>query len=176
MLPLSLPWAKRRFAISAALERPLRRISPRTIDRRLQARKRQARRRLYGRTKPGTLLKHHIPIRTEHWNVTTPGFTEVDLVSNSQQLGRWRISPVPQSHRSPYRLPVKSLKNLTQEGIVTPFKFLPGPPGHSAGRSPEQPIVIPVTGPWGEAGAQRTVRGEGRPGAVAAVGETIDPL
>jgi hypothetical protein len=86
LLPLWLPWARRRFAIPPPLERQLRRISPRTIDRRLQARKRHIRRRLYGRTKPGTLLKHHIPIRTQHWNVTTPGFTEVDLVSHS---GNW---------------------------------------------------------------------------------------
>jgi hypothetical protein len=86
LLPLWLPWARRRFAFPRSLERRLRTISPRTIDRRLQARKRQVRRRLYGRTKPGTLLKHHIPIRTQHWNVTTPGFTEVDLVSHS---GNW---------------------------------------------------------------------------------------
>jgi len=83
MLPLWLPWARRRTAIPPAVDRQLRKISPRTIDRRLQARKRQVRRRLYGRTKPGTLLKHHIPVRTEHWDVTTPGFTEVDLVSHS---------------------------------------------------------------------------------------------
>ncbi|HLW59187.1 MAG TPA: hypothetical protein VKV57_04590, partial [bacterium] len=83
LLPLWLPWARRHFAIPPALDRRLRRISPSTIDRRLQARKRQARRRLYGRTKPGTLLKHHIPLRTEHWPVTTPGFTEVDLVAHS---------------------------------------------------------------------------------------------
>ena len=38
---------------------------------------------MYGRTKPGTLLKHHIPIKTDHWDVTEPGFTEVDLVSHS---------------------------------------------------------------------------------------------
>ena len=36
-------------------------------------------RRMDGRTKPGTLLKHHIPIKTDHWDVTEPGFTEVDL-------------------------------------------------------------------------------------------------
>ncbi len=86
LLPLWLPWARRHFAIPSDLERRLRRISPRTIDRRLQDRKRHIRRRLYGRTKPGTLLKHHIPIRTQHWHVTTPGFTEVDLVSHS---GNW---------------------------------------------------------------------------------------
>ena len=31
----------------------------------------------------GTLLKHHIPVQTERWNVTPPGFTEIDLVSHS---------------------------------------------------------------------------------------------
>jgi len=86
ILPLWLPWARRRFAIPPVLERRLRTISPSTIDRRLQPRKRSVRHRLYGRTKPGTLLKHHIPIRTQHWDVTTPGFTEVDLVSHS---GNW---------------------------------------------------------------------------------------
>jgi hypothetical protein len=83
MLPLWLPWLRQRMTLSAELERQLQAISPRQIDRRLQSRKRVLRRRLYGRTKPGTLLKHHIPIKTDHWNVTRPGFTEIDLVSHS---------------------------------------------------------------------------------------------
>ena len=83
LLPLWLPWLRQRLALSAETERQLLAISPRQIDRRLRARKRILRRRLYGRTKPGTLLKHHIPIKTDHWNVTTPGFTEIDLVSHS---------------------------------------------------------------------------------------------
>ena len=83
MLPLWLPWAKRRFAIPPKVERQILAISPRTMDRRLQAKKTRVRRRLYGRTKPGTLLKHHIPIKTDRWNVTTPGFAETDLVSHS---------------------------------------------------------------------------------------------
>jgi hypothetical protein len=86
LLPLWLPWARRHVSISPTIAQQLREMSPRTMDRRLQARKRKIRRRLYGRTKPGTLLKHHIPVRTEHWDVTTPGFTEVDLVSHS---GNW---------------------------------------------------------------------------------------
>ena len=49
----------------------------------MKPKKVQLKKRIYGRTKPGTLLKHHIPIRTDHWDVTTPGFTEVDLVSHS---------------------------------------------------------------------------------------------
>jgi len=83
LLPLWVPWARRHFAIPQAVLRALPKMSPSTIDRRLRSRKRQVCRRLYGRTKPGTLLKSHIPIRTEHWDVTTPGFIEVDLVSHS---------------------------------------------------------------------------------------------
>jgi len=83
LLPLWLPWLRQRLSLTADIERQLLAISPRQIDRRLQSRKRVLRRRIYGRTKPGTLLKHHIPIKTAHWNVTRPGFTEIDLVSHS---------------------------------------------------------------------------------------------
>ena len=83
LLPLWLPWAIKRLAISAQVQNQLLSISPATIDRRLKAKKRQLKTRLYGRTKPGTLLKHHIPIKTDSWDVKTPGFTETDLVSHS---------------------------------------------------------------------------------------------
>jgi hypothetical protein len=83
LLPAWLPWARKRLHVTPPIEEALRRISPRQIDRRLQASKRQIAKRLYGRTKPGTLLKHHIPVQTARWNVTMPGFTEIDLVSHS---------------------------------------------------------------------------------------------
>jgi len=78
--PLWRPWIRQRYELSAPNERQLLRISPRQMDRRLRPLKTHLRRRLYGRTKPGTLLKHHIPIKTDHWDVSSPGFTEVDLV------------------------------------------------------------------------------------------------
>jgi hypothetical protein len=83
LLPTWLPWARRRFRLTPAVERQLLRISPRQMDRRLKPRKHLLKKRLYGRTKPGTLLKHHIPLRTDRWNVSAPGFTEVDLVAHS---------------------------------------------------------------------------------------------
>jgi len=83
LLPLWLPWIRRHHVLSRDAEQQLLRISPRQIDRRLRPRKNQLRHRLYGRTKPGTLLKHHIPIKTDHWDVSSPGFTEIDLVSHS---------------------------------------------------------------------------------------------
>jgi len=79
LLPL---WIRQRFALSPALEQQLLRISPRTIGRRLQEKKQGIRKRLYGHTKPGTLLKHHIPLKTDAGDVPVPGFTEADLVSH----------------------------------------------------------------------------------------------
>jgi len=83
LLPLWLPWAIKRYVISQQTQTDLRTISAATMDRRLAPKKLKLKKRLYGRTKPGTLLKHHIPIKTDSWNVTTPGFTETDLVSHS---------------------------------------------------------------------------------------------
>ena len=83
LLPTWLPWARRRLAVSPATEAGLRRISARQMDRVLAPHKRTIRRRQDGRTKPGTLLKHHIPLRTDRWTVTVPGFTEIDLVAHS---------------------------------------------------------------------------------------------
>jgi hypothetical protein len=83
LLPLWLPWAIKRLKISQHTEEKLRSISAATIDRRLAPKKLKLKKRLYGRTKPGTLLKHHIPIKTDSWDVKTPGFTEADLVSYS---------------------------------------------------------------------------------------------
>jgi len=83
MLPLWLPWLSRRMKVTVAVQGELAAMSPRTIDRRLHAVRVAARRRLYGRTKPGTLLKHQIPVRTERWDVEEPGWGEIDLVSHS---------------------------------------------------------------------------------------------
>jgi len=83
LLPLWLPWAIKRIALTAQVQKQLLIISPPTIDRRLKGKRGQLKKRLYGRTKPGTLLKHHIPIKTDSWDVKSPGFTEIDLVSHS---------------------------------------------------------------------------------------------
>ena len=83
ILRLWLPWIKKHFPVTPEIEKKLLSISPSTMDRCLKDRKTKLKRRLYGRTKPGTLLKHHIPIKTDHWDVNRAGFVEVDLVSHS---------------------------------------------------------------------------------------------
>ena len=87
LLPRWLPWARRRLRLRPAVERQLLAISPRQMDRRLAPYRRPLLQRLYGRTKPGTLLKHHIPLKTDRWAVATPGFTEIDLVAHCGSLG-----------------------------------------------------------------------------------------
>jgi hypothetical protein len=82
-LPQWLPWMRPRVSLTAEVERQLLAISPRQMDRRLQARKRTLKRRMYGTTRPGSLLKHQIPIKTDHWDVRQPGYLEIDLVSHS---------------------------------------------------------------------------------------------
>ncbi len=62
------------------------RVSPATIDRLLKGRRPQVR-KSRGFTKPGTLLKNRIPIRTwADWNEDRPGFCEMDLVDHSGGL------------------------------------------------------------------------------------------
>lgn len=57
-------------------------ISARSIDRLLQPVRAQSIRHGLCGTKPGTLLKNQICIRTEHWDVTQPGFMEADTVAH----------------------------------------------------------------------------------------------
>ena len=85
ILRLWLPYIRKRFPLSPQLEKPLLTISPSTLDRALKPYKRALKRRLYGRTKPGTLLRHQIPIQTKPWSVDRPGSVEVDLVAHCGQ-------------------------------------------------------------------------------------------
>ena len=83
LLPTWLPWAGRRWRMSRDVAERLRTMSPRQMDRCLRPFKSELRKRQYGRTKPGTLLTHQIPLKTDRWDVQVPGFTEIDLVAHS---------------------------------------------------------------------------------------------
>jgi len=62
-------------------------ISAASIDRLLQPERRKHQLRQRSHTKPGTLLKHQIPIRTfAEWNEQQPGFVEIDLVAHDGGL------------------------------------------------------------------------------------------
>jgi hypothetical protein len=64
--------------LDADVRRALLRVSRATLDRLLQPARVQHRRR--ATTRPGTLLRHQIPLRTE-WPEHAPGFLEVDTVA-----------------------------------------------------------------------------------------------
>jgi hypothetical protein len=58
-------------------------MSAATIDRRLAPERKKYAVKGRSRTKPGTLLKSQIPVRTwEDWDDAVPGFVEIDLVSH----------------------------------------------------------------------------------------------
>jgi hypothetical protein len=58
-------------------------VSAATLDRLLATTKCETRLKGRSYTRPGTLLKHHIPVRTfADWNDVQPGFAEVDLVAH----------------------------------------------------------------------------------------------
>lgn len=81
-LPLWLPFYEGEFApLLPDTRQKLLDMSPATIDRLLKPL-----RAIYkkGRcsTKPGTLLKNQIPIKTHNWDVTRPGYFEADTVAH----------------------------------------------------------------------------------------------
>lgn len=83
LLPHWLPWARLHMTgVTLQIEAELLKMSPRQMDRRLKASKRDHKRRIYGHGKPGTLLKQQIPIRTDHSDIVCPGFLEIDLVEH----------------------------------------------------------------------------------------------
>ena len=69
--------------IDGATEGQLYRMSPSTIDRLLRTHRRLGGRRGLTTTRPGSLLKRAIPIRTfADWQENKPGFMEVDLLAH----------------------------------------------------------------------------------------------
>ena len=82
-MPLWLPFYDSAFEpLEETIKQPLLQLSPATIDRLLKPiRLNTALKGLSG-TKPGTLLRNQIPIRTHAWDITQPGFMEADTVAH----------------------------------------------------------------------------------------------
>jgi hypothetical protein len=73
--------------LSPSTKEKLLRISAATVDRLLQPERRKQQLRRRSHTRPGTLLKHQIPIRTfAEWDEQQPGFVEMDLVAHDGGL------------------------------------------------------------------------------------------
>lgn len=71
------------LVLDAAVKAKLSMMSPATIDRRLAPLRRRYQIKGRSGTKPGSLLKGQIPIRTfSEWDDTSPGFAQTDLVAH----------------------------------------------------------------------------------------------
>ena len=82
-VPIWLPhYEKRHGRLSALLRRNLLSISAATIDRLLAPCRATLGNRGRCGTRPGTLLRSQIPVRTEHWDVSVPGYIEADSVAH----------------------------------------------------------------------------------------------
>ena len=68
--------------LSDEIEQKLLLISAATIDRLLAPYRRRHGKKGIATTKPGSLLKKHIPIKTNQWNEQEPGFLETDTVAH----------------------------------------------------------------------------------------------
>lgn len=79
MIPLWLPFDQ---SIAAEARERLDTISAATIDRLLAPVRRLHTKRGLATTKPGSLLKKHIPIKTNQWDEHVPGFLEADTVAH----------------------------------------------------------------------------------------------
>jgi hypothetical protein len=78
-------YEKREGALSEALRSKVLAASAATIDRLLAPSRVALGSRGRCGTRPGTLLRSQIPIRTEHWDVSGPGFIEADTVAHCGQ-------------------------------------------------------------------------------------------
>ncbi len=83
-VPLWLPFYEQAYEkLSDKTQNQLRSISAATIDRVLAPTRALTRRKGLCATKPGSLLRNQIPIRTHNWDITQPGFVEADTVAHS---------------------------------------------------------------------------------------------
>jgi hypothetical protein len=83
VLPLWLPFYAKEFgSLPHGVVTALQSISASTIDRLLKPARVQYKGRGRSTTKPGTLLKKHIPIKTDQWDETRPGFLEADTIAH----------------------------------------------------------------------------------------------
>lgn len=83
LLKAALPiWLKHLPKLSASVEKDLLAMSPATLDRLLRPVRMQHRKRGLSTTKPGKLLRHHVPLRDGPPDTTQPGHIEADTVAH----------------------------------------------------------------------------------------------
>lgn len=82
-IPLWLPFYDEAYEpMENNIQQQLLKLSPATIDRLLKPTRLNAKAKGLSGTKPGSLLRNQIPIRTHAWDITQPGFMEADTVAH----------------------------------------------------------------------------------------------
>ena len=84
IIPLWLPFYEQSYCIkiSPVIREKLLKISPATIDRLLAKERKKLGKLGLSTTKPGSLIKKHVPVKTNQWDETRPGFIEADTVAH----------------------------------------------------------------------------------------------
>lgn len=98
--------ACRELRVRKSIQNKLLALSASTIDRLLKPqRAKYLLKKRRGGTKPGTLLKHQVPVRTfDDWPETEPGFLEMDLVAHDGGIASGDYCQTLERHRCRHRL------------------------------------------------------------------------
>jgi hypothetical protein len=134
-LELWLPhYERRKGRLPRAVRLKLQKISAATIDRLLRPCRVALGSRGRCGTRPGTLLRSQIPIRTEHWDVKGPGFIEADTVAHcgESMAGEfcWTITATDvftqwtEARAVPNRSQLAVVAQIAQIEIALPFSIL----------------------------------------------------
>lgn len=83
-IPFWLPYYERYYSTTLPdhIKRLLLSVSPATIDRLMVPLRSRYIKFGFATTKPGSIIKRHIPIKTNQWDETHPGFLEADTVAH----------------------------------------------------------------------------------------------
>lgn len=109
--------------LSSEMKAQLLKISPATIDRLLKPYKTLHKRRGLPGTRPGYLLKTQIPIKTDHWDVTQPGFLEADTVAHCGDcVGGDHVWSITLTDILTGWTEIRATWNKGAEGVVTQIK------------------------------------------------------
>ena len=103
-------------------------IAPATIDRRLKADRAKLDPRGRSHTKPGTLLKDSIPMRTwAEWDDARPGFMEIDLVGHEGGNSRGEFCfTLDITDIATGWTETRSVRNKAQRWVFAPIKDATG--------------------------------------------------
>jgi hypothetical protein len=83
-IPLWIDWyvPKDSTPLEEEIKKHILKISPATIDRLLKKNRKKYNKKGFCTTKPGRIIRQFIPIKTNQWDETKPGFVEADTVAH----------------------------------------------------------------------------------------------